>query len=156
MSVAAKAVVRNKMQFMQDNQCFLRWLTIQPLWDPDNTLLHNFGTIANVDNKVGAAVYRRQARCSPQLATFVENKTGYIKTPLGPDPERALLCLLRACFVSPEKMLQGCWSPFHLLCHSKLVLDHAFLRAVVAASRWLGVEVMPVGFIEDWPPTQPA
>ena len=93
-------------------------------------------------------------RCSPQLAGFVEHYTPYKKPLTGADPEAALRGLLRACFVGQDKMFVNAWSPFHLLCGSNLVLDHAFLRAVVAATRWLGPDVMPVGYLATWPPTQ--
>ena len=93
-------------------------------------------------------------RCSPQLAAFIEQHTRYKKPVVGADPEVALRYLLRACFVGDEKLFQNAWSPFNLLCSSNLVLDQAFLRAVVAASRWLGPETMPVGYTATWPPTQ--
>ena len=38
--------------------------------------------------------------------------------------------------------------------HWNLVLDHAFIRAFVAASRWLGPDAMPAGYMITGPPPQ--
>ena len=53
---------------------FNRWITIPELWEPDFTILHKFGTLANFDDKFATAA-RRVVRCSPQLAIFIENHT---------------------------------------------------------------------------------
>ena len=71
---------------------------------------------------------------------------------LGANPESALLFLLRACFVEADRLFKGPFSPYNLLCSSKLVIDHAFFRAVLAASKWIGPIVMTVGYLSTWPP----
>ena len=154
MTAPAMSLLRTTLEQMQAGHRFQRWLTIPALWDPDFTLLHNFGTLSDVDNKLSGLASRRVVRCSPLFSAFIENHIGYKKSIAGQDPFVALLSLLRVCFVGQEKLFQNAWSPFNLLCSSNLVLDQAFLRAVVAASRWLGPEVMPVGYTATWPPTQ--
>ena len=130
---------------------FNRWVSVPHLWEPDLLLFHNFGTLPNVDNKFSGSA-RRTVKCSPQLATFIEHNTHYKRSVAGPQPDAALRHLLRACFISEELMFTGPFSAYNLLCTSNLVMDHAFLRAVVAASKWLGPTVFPVGYIANWPP----
>ena len=154
MAEPAMSQQRTVMEQMQAGHRFKRWLTIPALWEPDFTLLFHSGTLSNLDNKLAGAASRRVVRCSPQLAAFIEQHTQYKKPVIGPDPVAALRHLLRACFVCEEKLFQNAFSPFNLLCSSNLVLDHAFIRAVVAASRWLGPEAMPVGYMSTWPPAQ--
>ena len=138
---------------MQASGVFKRWITILDLWEPDFNILHNFGTLPNLDNKFSGSA-RRTVRCSPQLATFIEHHTAYKRMASGPEPEPALRHLLRACFVSEEKIFQGPFSPYNLLCSGNLVIDLAFMRAVVAASKWLGPHAFPAGYISEWPPSQ--
>ena len=52
-----------------------------------------------------------------------------------------------------DRLFKGPYSAYNLLCSSKLVIDHAFLRAVLAASKWLGPMVMTVGYLAAWPPS---
>ena len=139
------------MRQMQTLGVFNRWVTIPHLWEPDLTILHNFGTLPNVDNKFSGSA-RRTVKCSPQLANFIEHNTQYKRAVAGPQPEPALRHLLRACFVWEELIFTGPFSAYNLLCTSHLVMDHAFMRAVVAASKWLGPTVFPVGYIANWPP----
>ena len=86
MGVDAISKQRGIMHQMQDGHCFKRWLTIPVLWEPDFSLLFNYGTLANVDNKLGP-VARRVVRCSPQLAAFIEPHTQYKMPMTGPDLE---------------------------------------------------------------------
>ena len=142
---------QERMRDMQKLAAFKRWVTIPQLWEPGSSVLHNFGTLANVDSKFPNAPLRK-VRCSPQLATFIEHFTDYKKTHAGPRPDAALLHLLGACFVSSHLMFTGAFSPYNLLCASNLVIDHAFIRAVLAASKWLGPNLLPVGYMPNWPP----
>ena len=70
MTLPARNELRTKLEHMQALHRFQRWLTIPALWGPDFTLLHNFGTLSNLDNKLSGALSRRQVRCSPQLGAF--------------------------------------------------------------------------------------
>ena len=76
------------------------------------------------------------------------------KLPVGgpPDPVAALKHLLKTCFVGDLYMFESQYSPFHLLLAGRLVVDIAFVRAVVAASKWLGPDGLPGGYISLWPP----
>jgi len=94
------------MTQMQASGVFKRWITIPDLWEPDFNILHNFGTLPNLDNKFNGSA-RRPVRCSPQLATFIEHHTAYKRMASGPEPEPALRHLLRACSVSAEKIFKG-------------------------------------------------
>jgi len=49
-------------------------------------------------------------------------------------------------------MFVGAFSPYNLLVGGNLVMDLAFMRAVVAASTWLGAVSFPEGHISTWPP----
>ena len=139
------------MSQMEGLSVFKRWPAIPELWEPDFSLLHNFGSLPDMDNIFSAAA-RRAVRCSPQLAAFIEHNTGYKRPAAGRHPEAGLTWLLRACFVRADTMFKGGFSPYQLLCSGKLVMDLAFMRGVVAASKWLGPHVLPTGYISEWPP----
>ena len=139
------------MQDMSNSAAFKRWVTVPQLWESGPGVLHNFGALANLDNKFPNAPLRR-VRCSPQLINFIEHRTAYVRPFAGPNPVNALTHLLRACFVSDHLMFIGPFSPYNLLCTSNLILDHAFIRAVIAASRWLGPNILPGGYMLTWPP----
>ena len=132
---------------------FTRWITIDDLWQPDLSLLHLFGTLPDMDGKCNTTS-RRQVRCSPQLNAFIIAHTSYRQPISGPNPEAALRYLLRRCFVGEEYMFKGAYSPYQLLCRSQMILDMAFVRAVITASAWLGQEAMPAGYISIWPPPE--
>ena len=144
---------RAVMTGLQMNRVYIKWVSIPDLWDPDYSLLHNFGSLPDIDSKFSHAS-RRIVRISPHLEVFIKHRTAY-KAPAGaPDPTNALHSLLRACFVGEERLFQHGWSPYNLLLTSKLVIDLAFMRAVKAASNWLGPSSMPAGFISEWPPNE--
>ena len=132
---------------------FKRWLTIDVLWEPDLSLLQLFGSLPDMGARSDNVMDPWEpVRCSPQLATFLQKNTFYKHPDRGPDPETALLDILRSCFVGHWMMFTDAFSPYQLLCSSRWVLDMAFLRAVLAASAWLGPGAMPVGYIDSWPP----
>ena len=116
-------------------------------------LLHDYGTLPDFDNKFSSAA-RRTVRCSPQLIALIESKASFRKPMAGPDPVVALQHLLRVCFVSSEMLFVDSFSPYQFLCTGHLVIDLAFMRAVVAACRWLGPLGLPAGYIAEWPPPQ--
>ena len=51
-------------------------------------------------------------------------------------------------------MFKDAYSAYQLLCSSQMIVDMAFVRAVIAASAWLGPGAMPVGYIDSWPPPE--
>ena len=130
------------MSQMQSLCVFKRWLTIPDPWEPDLSLLHNFGTLPDFGNKFGAAA-RRPVRCGPQLAAFIQHHTEYRAIVTGPEPEPAIRFLLKACFAVSDKLFQGPCSPYSFLRSGKRVIDLRFMQGVVAASKWLGPHVLP-------------
>ena len=50
-------------------------------------------------------------------------------------------------------MFTGLWRPEYLLADCDYNLDHAFVRAVIAASKWFGPDLFPNGLFGNWPPT---
>ena len=72
------------------------------------------------------------------------------------DPIQTLESLIRACFEESHLMFNGLWNAESLLVDCDYNLDKAFVRAVIAASLWLGPDLFPNGLFEDWPPTPPA
>ena len=125
------------------------WITVEELWDPDLSMLWNYGSVIDVDSKFGRSS-RLKCYISPQLSLFIKHRTEYKQPVGGHDPTSALLCLLHTCFIDAQRLFLGAWSTHNLLVTSKL----AFMRAVVAASIWLGPSSMPAGYvnISDWPP----
>ena len=132
---------------------FKKRVSIAQQWQPDLPLLHHFGSLPDINGKFNT-VARRQVRCSPQLSAFITCNTAYRHPPTGPSPEVALHCLLRHCFVGSAFMFKDACSPYQLLCSSHMLLDMAFVRAVIAASAWLGPDAMLVGYISTWPPPE--
>ena len=51
-------------------------------------------------------------------------------------------------------MFKDTYSPYQLLAMSHMILDMAFVRAVLLASAWLGPSAMPAGYIPSWPPPE--
>ena len=115
--------------------------------------LHCFGSLPDRDGRFNTAA-RRQVRCSPQLAAYIVAQTTYAQPVTGPCPNLALTCLLKHCFIRSNYMFQGVFSSYQLLCSSHMVLDMAFIRAVLAAAEWLGPGAMPAGYIQTWPPLE--
>ena len=131
-----------------------RCITLPDPWqEPALKLLHYFRSLPNLYAKFGKAG-GPNVRCSPELGAFILGNTPYKHHFAGPDPEAAFRHLLRTCFPLADIMFQGACSPFQLLCRSHFILDMAFVRAVLAASHWLGPLWMPVGYISAWPPAQ--
>ena len=99
---------------------------------------------------------RRPVRCSPQLAAFIIGQIGYVKPLVCTDPEGALRQHFRSCFLRDNMMFENACLPYKLLRRSHMIVDMAFVRAVLTASRWLGFILMPAGYFESWPPPGPA
>ena len=59
-------------------------------------------------------------------------------------------------FLNWRIMFTGAFSPYQLLCMIDMILDMAFVRAVLTASFWLGPDAMPAGYIPTWPPSEPS
>ena len=153
MTPEATANALTKMNTLHGQGVFNSWPTIDDPWSPDISLLHFFGSLPDRDARFNTAA-RRQVRCSPQLAAYILQQTDY-KTPLdGPCPNLALLYLLRHCFIRSNYMFKVAFTPYQLLCSSHMILDMAFVRAVRAASEWLGPAAMPAGYIQTWPPLE--
>ena len=132
---------------------FRRWHSIVDPWKPDLTLLQLFGSLPDI-NRQFSTPSRRLVRCRPQLNAFILGHTTYKHSFIGPDPEQALRALLRRCFLRDHLMFRDAHSPYQLLCSSHMILDMAFVRAVMTASSWLGPDAMPTGYIHNWPPPE--
>jgi hypothetical protein len=130
---------------------FNKWVYVDDAWQPDPALYHVFGTLSDI-NKQFTSLAQRAARCSPQLSAFIVGYCGYTHPLNGPDPQLALTCLLRHCFLCDKSLFKDAYSPYQLLCSSHMILDLAFVRAVRVASDWLDHKEMPAGHILWWPP----
>ena len=137
MSAVEIANATTKMTRLHNQKRFDRWLTIDDPWTPNLTLLHFFGSLPDRDKKFNNAA-KRQVRCSPELAAYIRGQTTYVDPVDGPCPNLALSMLLRHCFIRDNFMFVGPFTPYQLLCSSHMILDMAFIRAVLAASEWLG------------------
>ena len=155
MNQEAISHAHDRINALQSQHRFRRWITLSDPWQPDLQLLQNFGSLPDLDGGIGKAS-RRQVRCSPQLAAFIRGHTGYVQPLAGPDPEGALRYLFRRCFFRADCMFKDSCSPYQFLCRSQMIIDMAFVRAVLTASQWLGPHGMPIGYIESWPPPAPA
>ena len=153
MSNEAVSHTTTTMTLLDSQNTFKRWITINDPWQPDLSLLHLFGSLPDMYGKFNTAS-RRQVRCSPQLAAFIQNHTFYKPKSSVPDPEAALRHLLKVCFVAENMMFKDAYSAYQLLCSSQLIIDMAFVRAVLTASAWLGPDAMPAGYIPTWPPPE--
>ena len=153
MSSEATTQAVKTMNSLQRDGRFKSWIVITDPWKPDLTLLHLFGSLPNTGDKFSTAA-KRQVRCSPQLAAFIHGHTGYADPPAGPDPVAALQCLLKSCFVRSPYMFKDSFSAFQLLSSSQLILDMAFVRAVLAASAWLGPHATAAGHKHAWQPLE--
>ena len=153
MNEEAKKNAVTMMTTLQSQGVFKRWITIDDPWQPDLTQLHLFGTLSDISGKFNTAA-RRQVRCSPHLHAFITGHTSYAQPVTGPSPEAALAALLKHCLVRPHIMFKDAHSPYQLLCSSHMILDMAFVRAVMTASAWLGPDAMPTGYIHNWPPPE--
>ena len=153
MTPEATTNATTKMTTLHHQKVFNRWPTIDDPWTPNLTLLHFFGSLPDRDGKFNTAA-RRQVRCSPQLAAYIVAQTNYKEPITGPCPNLALTMLLRHCFIRDNYMFVGAFTPYQLLCSSHMILDMAFIRAVLAASEWLGPVAMPAGYIQTWPPLE--
>ena len=71
------------------------------------------------------------------------------------DPIQTLESLIRACFEESHLMFNGLWNAECLLVDCDYNLDKAFVRAVIAVSKWLGEASFPNGLFGNWPPTPP-
>ena len=155
MSGEAISHTHDTLTTLQSRQAFHRWITLADPWQPDLQCLQFVGSLPDIHGSFGKAS-RRQVRCSPQLATFIGGHTRYVQPVIGPDPEGALRQLLRSCFVRADCMFKEACSPYQFLCRSQMIIDMAFVRAVLTASQWLGPHGMPIGYIGSWPPPAPA
>ena len=145
---------QSTIQLFYDKKVLEKWVTIKAIdWTGDH-VTHNYGAISD-NNKFFPTYKSRQCKCSPLLAAFIENNTEYKIKPTGPDPEAAILHLLRSCFIHSHLMFSGSWSPYQILLQSDLVIDKAFVWACTLATKWLGPLILPVGYIPEWPPPCP-
>ena len=142
-----------EIRLLYSKNVFRRWVTVKTL-EEFNKVTHNYGTISNI-NKPFATQKERQAKCSVNLAAWIRNHTPYRPDHAGPDPQSALTHLLRACFIHSNLMFREAWSPYQLLLQGDLVIDKAFVLACIYATKWLGILLLPVGSITQWPPMCP-
>ena len=151
MSIEAMSHHSETILTLRDTGLFERWVAIDDPWKPDLRLYSWFGYLTDRDGQITSKTKRNEVRCSPRMRAFMLHHTAY-KHPLsGPDPEQALDTLLKCCFVSEHLMFHGANCAYELLINSHMVLDMAFIRAVLLASQWLG-DSMPAGRIQQWPP----
>jgi len=71
-------------------------------------------------------------------------------------PVVAFNALLLSCFPLHVNMFNQFWSPKAMLLNCDYVVDKAFCRAVLAASKWLQQERFPHDIYDPWPPSPPA
>ena len=115
------------MTTLERQRVFHRWISLDDPWQPDLSLLHNFGSLPDMDGAF-MSTSRRQVKCSPQLAAFIVGHTTYVQPFAGPDPESAFRHLLRSCFVRDNCMFKDACSPYQLLCRSQMILRRHGLR----------------------------
>ena len=151
MSQEAMSHTRAEMTTLCTTGVFKKWINLNDPWEPDTSLLHLFGTLPDI-NAMFTSANRRQVKCSPQLYSFIMGNTTYAHPVSGPRADKALEILLKHCFICADSMFDGAWSYYQLLSASHNILDMAFVRAVRAASDWLGPTMMPHGYILTWPP----
>ena len=132
---------------------FKRWISIEDPWQPDVPHLQLLGTLSVFNGRYSTPA-RRQVRCSPQLVAFTFGHTTYRHPLTGRNPEGSLQSLRNLSFLRDPFMFKNANSPYHLLCSSHMILDMAFVRAVLLASAWLGPEVVPAGYLPTWPPPE--
>ena len=137
-----------------DEKKFARYLFIADPWRENKSLYRQFGKVHDETGLGGAAI---KVLASTQLLNIVLHLTVYKKAEGDDhDPIKALNALLRSCFENCHLIFNGPWSPYWLLHHSNFILDKAFVRAVIAVSRWLGEKRFPDGLYGPWPPPAPA
>ena len=151
MTTEAMSHTCTRMTALERQGTFKRWVSIDDPWQPDLTLLQQFGSLPNRDGRFDRSS-KLVVRCSPQLYAFILGHTRYKQPAMGPDPHSAFTFLLRQCFVNQHSMFVGACSPYQLICRSQMILDMAFVLAVQTASAWLGPVGMPTGYILTWPP----
>ena len=133
---------------------FARFPIIPPPWRPNISLYRPFGKVHDETGLGGPAI---KVLASSQLMNIVVHLPLYKKEKGDDhDPIQALNALLRSCFEMSHLIFNGTWSPYWLLHQSQYILDKAFVRAVIAVSRWLGEERFPDGLYGLWPPPAPA
>ena len=141
------------VRVLYEKNVFRKWVTVKSM-DAFDKVTHNYGMITDI-NKLFPTFRSRQCKCSPRLAAFIQNHTAYVVPATGPDPERAMFHLLRTCFIQSHLMFRESWSPYQILLQSDLVIDKAFVLACIYATKWLGIMLLPVGGINQWPPICP-
>ena len=138
-----------------DEKKFARYLFIADPWRENKSLYRQFGKVHDETGLGGPAI---KVLASSQLLNIIVLHVTLPKKAEGDDhdPITVLNALLRRCFQRHRLIFNGSWSPYWLLHHSDYILDKAFVRAVIAASRWLGEERFPDGLYGCWPPPAPA
>ena len=142
-----------EIRVLSEKNVFRKWVTLKTI-DPFDKVTHNYGSISNINDRF-ATQKARQAKCSPSLAAWIHHHTPYRPGNFGPDPQSALEHLLRACFINSHLMFKESWSAYRILLQGDLVIDKAFVLACIYATKWLGILLLPVGSITQWPPMCP-
>ena len=134
---------------------FERFIYISDMWVTKPRLFKRFGRVPD-KSAVGVGKTTPVLASAQLINVVVKNKRYQTPGTLGEhNGINALNALLRSCFQESHLMFTGLWTPESILFSADHVLDKAFVRAVMAASRWLGQERFPQG-IYEWPPKQPA
>ena len=135
---------------------FQQFLYIPDLWKANRSLLKVFEKVTDITGKSGSA--KINVLASRQLLAVIFKRTHYKGAGVhgDDDPIKALNALLHRCFQQSHLMFNGSWSPEALLMSCDFILDKAYIRAVIAASKWLGPDRFPNGLFGEWPPNPPA
>ena len=133
---------------------FGQWRYVPDLWIPKHNLLTRFGKVADKTGKGGFTM----VLASSQLIAVLRKLKLY-KWPSSAeehDPTQALNALLRSSFRIPGLMFIGRNDPDMLFQTCDHILDKAYVRAVIIASKFLGPDRFPNGIYGLWPPEPPA
>jgi len=156
----AKAPRASSQQAKMIKRCFHEGIFAKKIYIPEfywgkkeSPLLKGCGNVYDKSRKGASARYK--VRASSQLLAVIRKVPQYTCSMFEPDPIQTLDALIRACFQESHLMCTGLWHPESLLAYCDYNLDKAFVRAVIAVSKWLGEASFPNGLFGTWPPNPP-
>ena len=131
---------------------------VPDLWVPRPQLLTKIGRLVDEHCKGKSAMILASSPLIAVLKKLTIEKGGYEWPDKVADhnPEQAFICLPRCSFRHPNHIFTGPNIPTSMLETCEHILDKAYVRAVIIASKCFGQDRFPNGIYTLWPPTPPA
>ena len=95
----------------------------------------------------------RTIHCGDQFKAIIDREVG--PGLMSRNVQDMFFVLLEKCIPCARKIFTGSMQPIKMLHNNDYVIEKAFVWAIIALSKYMGLEYFPHGVYGTWPPSPP-